>query len=370
MKVSFVGDVMLGRFVREEYEKQPYTLVRSDVYEKVKDSDFVVANLESPLTDEISKNSLAFAGNAQLLDELKWINLFSLSNNHINDFGEKGISDTIASLDSKNILHNGVYLDSYEPFLLERDGCKMAIVTCTDMLNYELGDNCKYNVLRADDIKLNGIINKYSSAGYYVILFAHCGSLFARFPNPQIRNILNSSINAGAKFIVTCHSHCLGGLYTYNNVPVFYSLGDFLMDGCSYRRRKACILTLEFENNQLLNSTVTPVMTNKKLQVILPDNKIQKRILKKFQVVSDKIQNNRKDYAHFYKYQYKKEMIYHSLSTLHFLYDTKGFRGFVRILKRRYREVRRMIHRMIFDRSKMRYDNDAVGTTLKNSDLK
>lgn len=95
MEITFIGDIMLGRFVREKYEEKPYSLVSHDVIEKTEKSDLTIANLESPITNQRSDNSLAFAGDAKLLSELSWINLFSLSNNHINDFGETGILETI-----------------------------------------------------------------------------------------------------------------------------------------------------------------------------------------------------------------------------------------------------------------------------------
>lgn len=211
MKISFIGDIMLGRFVQEKYNSQRYDLVNSDVRSKVLDSDVVIANLESPITDEKSQNSLAFAGDAKLLSELEWINLFSLSNNHINDFGDKGITDSIKKLEDKGFKHNGIYKDSYKPFLIVENGCKIAVVTCTDMLNYEFDAESKYKTLRADSPEVNEIIKRYNSQGYYVILFSHCGSLFSRFANPQVRDLLHSAIDNGAKCVVTCHSHCLGG---------------------------------------------------------------------------------------------------------------------------------------------------------------
>ena len=94
------------------------------------------------------------------------------------------------------------------------------------------------------------------------------------------------------------------------------------------------------------------------------------RIMNGNNKVSKRLRKNRKDYTRFYKYSYKKEMVYHSLSTLHFLYDSKGVYGFVRMLRVRSKEVYRMIHRMIFDRSKIRYDEDGLGTNYKNEDIK
>ena len=273
MILSFIGDIMLGRFVSLRYKNSPYEIISKEVKDIVRESDFVIANLESPITTQESLNSLAFAGEPLLLNEFQWIDLFSLSNNHINDFSEKGIISTINELDKAGISHNGIYEEEYTPFVLKDKGIKVAIVCCTDFLNIELDNTYKYKTLRADSPDVNKIIRKYSENGYFTILFSHCGSLFSRFPHPQMRDILYSAIDAGAKCIVTCHSHCLGGMDVYKGIPIFFSLGDFLMDGSSYRRRRAGILQLEIDNDSIKNWSITPTITNKDLQTVLPVEK-------------------------------------------------------------------------------------------------
>lgn len=360
MRVSFIGDIMLGRFVHEKYQVQKYNLVSEDVLSDIRQSDYVIANLESPITDSESTNSLAFAGSEDMLSQLEWVDCFSLANNHINDFGENGMVDTIANLEKHSIQHNGLFQDHYAPYIVEKDGCKVAVVMCTDMLNYEFDDNCRYKVLRVEAQETNATIRKCVADGYFTILFAHCGSLFSRYPNSQILDLLHAAVDAGAGCVVTAHSHCLGGEFLYNGVPIFWSLGDFLMDGGSYRRRRSCFLTLTIENNRLKCWKITPTITNMELQVAYPSAKEEEKMLKSYKDVTCKMGVQRKNYASFYKTQYKKEMIQHSLSTLHFLYDTKGLLGFMKMLKVRYYAVYRMIHRMIFDRSKSRYDTDGI----------
>lgn len=371
MNLSFVGDIMLGRFVREKRINKEYNLFSDELLSFVKQSDYVIANLESPITDIESTNSLAFAGDARLLKQCSWIDCFSISNNHINDFGEEGITDTIKNLQIMGLLSNGVYssFGEYTPLLIDKCSSKIAVVTCTDMLNYEFKEGCPYQVLRVDSPQLNNIIKKYDSLGFFVIVFAHCGSLFSRFPNPQIREILHSYVDAGAKCVVTSHSHCLGGMYIYNNVPVFYSLGDFLMDGASYRRRRACILTLSINDNELNSWDIKPTITNTDLITEFPSDKKSNKMLKSLAKVSRRMQQA-DNYKTFYNWQYKKEMLYHSLSALHFLYDTKGFKGLMKMLKVRSYDVCTMFSRMIKGRSNMRYDSDAVDTKLTNSDIK
>lgn len=360
MKLSFVGDIMLGRFVSDKWQDKNYEIFSERVIQYINGSDYVVANLESPITEIKPENSLAFAGDKRLLSQCGWVNCFSLSNNHINDFGEKGIEDTIRNLEMNNISSNGIFIGEYKPLIIEKEKSRIAIVTCTDTLNYKFDPKCRFKTLRVDSPEVNRTIKEYKDKGYFVILFAHCGNLFSRFPNPLIRDVLYSAIDSGVGCVVTSHSHCLGGMDSYKGVPIFYSLGDFLMDGGSYRRRRSCILTLVIEDNNLKDWNVVPAITNEALQTIIPDEKAAKKIKHDFDEVSRKMQVERRSYEKFFKYQYKKEMIYHSLSTLHFLYDSKGLSGFYKMMKVRYRAVFRMLHRMIFDRSKERNDGDGI----------
>ena len=368
MKISFIGDIMLGRFVREKYEKKPYDLVDKQVVSLFDSSDYVIANLESPITDEEESDSLKFAGKASLLEQFDWIDFFSLSNNHINDFGEKGMEDTMFYLNEYKIGHNGLYKERYIPITITDGINKVAIITCTDMLNYEFADNYKYKILRVDHTLLKEIITEYKNKNYLVLLFAHVGSLFCRYPNPLIRDILYDLVDCGTDGIITAHSHCLGGVDVYKGVPIFYSLGDFLMDGASFRRRQACVLHLEIMNNKISEWSVFPVNTSLDLQVVLPSIKETNKIRSGFNAVSAKIQKHKGNYIRFFGIQYKKEMLLHSLSTLKFLYKTKGFRGLVRAFSTRFCEIKKMADRTIFGRSKMRYDSDAVSKTILTKD--
>lgn len=370
MNIVFLGDVMLGRFVRERYEKNAYNLVSDSVRSYIENSNYVIANLESPVTNEEESDSLKFAGSEDLLEQFKWVDCFSLSNNHINDFGEKGMRDTIESLNKKEIGYNGLYENVYDPFIIKSDDSQIAIITCTDMLNYEFADNCQYKTIRVDNQQLGLTIEECKKDGFFVIIYAHVGSLFCRYPNPLIREILYGLVEKGADCIVTAHSHCLGGVDRYKDVPIFYSLGDFLMDGSSFRRRQAGVLRLDIEKNVLKNWELQPVVTNNDLSVVFPSEKQKSKILKIFNDVTQRLSKNKDNYQHFYAKQYKKEMFNHSISTLSYIYKTKGLKFFFKTFLVRSKEITKMAHRMVFGRRNMRYDSDAVGNhKLSKKDL-
>ena len=116
IQISFIGDIMLGRFLAEKYTKQRYQLVSDNLLNSVKETDIRIANLESPISSQTTDDSLRFAANADLLEQFKWVDCFSLSNNHINDFGNQGMKETIEALNAKSIGHNGLFTEEYTPF--------------------------------------------------------------------------------------------------------------------------------------------------------------------------------------------------------------------------------------------------------------
>ena len=360
MKIAFVGDIMLGRLISNKFKHHPYNIISTEVENDLRKHDFVVANLESPIihSNIEVKDHMCFSGNPDFLKQFKWVNLFSTANNHINDFGNQGIYETIEEIGKAGIGHNGIYKETYKPFIIEDQ--KIAIITLTDLMNHEIDKNSQYGLLRMDNPEVTKIINDYYADGYFVIVFAHVGMLFTRFPNPITYNFLHQYVDAGAKLIVTSHSHCLGGLEYYKSVPIVHSLGDFLMDGASFRRRRAAYLTVDIEDNGIKNIEVTPVYTTNDLFTDYPDEKTKSKMLKSFYDVGKKIRENNDRYEKFYKRQYNKEIIAHSLSTLHFLYKKEGLMGLIRTVWVRMEDVIRILKWSVTDRSKVQSDTDAL----------
>ena len=358
---------MLGRLVSNKYRNNSYQVVSKEIVNDVQDN-FVVANLESPLVREggVVKDHMCFGGDSDILKQLEWVNLFSTANNHINDFGDDGISNTISELERRGFKHNGIYKGQYIPFLNESE--RIAIITLTDLMNHEIGEESEYKLLRMDSPDVIGCINEYNEKGYFVIVFAHVGMLFTRYPNPITFDYLHRYVDAGAKLIVTAHSHCLGGIEYYKDVPIVHSLGDFLMDGSSFRRRRAAFLTVEIERHQIKGLSLHPVETSLSLSVEYPKEKTRKKMMTSVAYVSRKIENHSNKYPSFYRYQYNKEMIAHSLSTVGFLFKTQGLFGFFKIIYKRIDEVFSMVKWSVTDRSKVQSDIDALKVKNKVSE--
>ena len=366
-KLTFIGDVMLGRMIGSKYTKQPYTVVSEQLSGKAQESDYVIANLESPVVKEAKTEGdhLQFKGNPDVLDTLKWIDAFSISNNHINDCGNLGMDETVSILEGKGFKHNGLFTDDYQPLVIEKGDEKIAIVTITDMMNIPFADDCKWQTLRVGEQRVLDVLNKLHKEGYCVILYAHIGILFSRYPNPVTYEYLHKCVDAGADIVVTAHSHCLGCMEFYKGVPVFHSLGDFVMDGNSFRRRRSGMLRMTIEGKKVTKWEIIPAEINFDYETVEPSEKVSKKMLADFTAVSAKLADHSNNYANFFKWQYKKEMMLHTSSTLSYLMKTRGVGGMFKMVFQRFEEVGRMFKWVAKDRSKDQRDDDAIRADRK-----
>lgn len=367
MKIAFIGDVMLGRMIGSKYHQHPYQIVSDSLSKDARDADFVIANLESPVvkTAKTEGDHLQFAGNPDTLEELKWIDAFSLSNNHINDCDELGMDETVAILDKKGYKHNGLFQDEYQPLLVEKNGEKIAIVTVTDMMNIPFAEGNKWKTLRVGDAKVQNVIKEWHAKGRFVILYAHIGILFSRYPNPVTVDYLHMCIDNGVDAVVTAHSHCLGCMEIYKGVHIFHSLGDFVMDGNSFRRRRSGILKLEIIDGKVKDWKIIPAEINEEYATVNPSERVGKKMLIEFEKCSNKLASKEGRYTQFFKWQYKKEMVQHTSSTLSYLVHTKGVGGMLKMVFMRFEEVGRMFKWVSKDRSKDRRDDDAIKADRK-----
>lgn len=359
MKISFLGDICLARLIQAKYSKKKYQIVSQELIDLLNNSDYVIGNLESPICKYARSDGdhLSFRGAPEMLRPFEFIDYFSLSNNHINDCGTSGMTETMDNLESYNISHNGLYIDEYTPVLLSE---KIAIITCTDMMNISFSKDCSWKILHIDDAYLDEIILEYKRRNYFIILYAHVGMLFSRYVNPPVRKLLHEKIKLGVDIIITVHAHCLGGMECYKGKAIFHSLGDFVMDGASYRRRQAAILNLRIENGTLKSCNVIPTIIDKELRTIPAPTKTKQKMLESWKCVSNNLNRHFDDYTAFFKFQYKRELFQHTFSTLKFIAATKGLSGMFRLIIKRNEEVFRMGKWLTSDRSNDRRDDEAI----------
>lgn len=354
-KLTFLGDICLARSLRDTLD--PGLLVDNDIRDSLEQS-FVIANMESVLRSDNDPDCdhLDFQGDPRLLSGLSCVNLFGLANNHINDFGDLGIDETISVLSDSGFGSCGV---NHYVSTIDLSGWTANVIFAADMMNKQFAPTQNHEVLSLYSKELDEILKSSSSLTETTILYVHTGLLFCAFPSIILRERLHQLVDLGVSAVITAHSHCEGGVeYTKSGAPIFYSLGDTIMDGASMRRRRSQAVTI-FENQTRLDFEVLDLV-------------FEKNVLKEKATLSRQYAYLRRHLFTFimswppwlyrlsFNGLYRLSMLAHVSSTLMFLVRTLGLRGTMsRVLLRR-REALRFFSWVSRDRKQSSTDYDAI----------
>lgn len=142
IRITFVGDVMCKASMFPAYlsktEKYDFTPLFQRVAPYFEASDFVVANLETPISIDnkgLSTEQYSFCSPYEFAEAVRdsGIDLVSTANNHCLDRGVEGISSTIGSLDSVGLIHTGVFSDPEQraPLVVDVEGFRIGFMSYT-----------------------------------------------------------------------------------------------------------------------------------------------------------------------------------------------------------------------------------------------
>lgn len=327
IKIAFTGDIMLARGVDERLTKSPNELLLSDsIRNLLGKCDYVIGNLESPLTSEAErKSNNGFRASPKSLQQVQEFDLFSLANNHVFDCGEEGALHTISHLTSQDKAFCGILENKMSSYSLEKviKNKRFAFLSCAvDYCIKDKQEETYPKVIALEDSLLIEEIKKSSSINDYVIVMVHGGNEMIYYPEPDFRRKCESLIKAGASLVVTHHPHIVGGIDVLDNKYIFYSLGDFIFDGKSYLRRKGLILIFSF-NSDIIEFELLPTQISDSLSVDFAPKNIRDKIFRKIHRISHVLQKDSL-YNKKYRYRYLISLLYFQVDRLCFLFRHEG----------------------------------------------
>lgn len=231
MKINITGDFFIHANINE-----PISLIKN-IIPFFENADFNIVNLESPVTysgfaDRVLKTGPHLNGHPESFNVLKKINAthVTLANNHIMDFGSRGLQDTLLALHNNKIGFVGAgenLKEAEKTITLEKDGLKIAIINLAENEWSSAKDN-KPGANPLDIIRNLQQIKEARGNHDKVIVIIHGGHEYYHLPSPRMVKQYRFFAENGADAIIGHHTHCISGYEIYNNVPIFYSLGNFL----------------------------------------------------------------------------------------------------------------------------------------------
>lgn len=241
--ITITGDVHLGServknlALNGEAEK-----LLGEFFSTIRSSDVSIVNLESPLTGKdkalpkIGPNLKSPTGAVKFLVEAG-VDIVTLANNHIMDYGECGLEETLETCELNGIKSVGAGLsikEAKKTLFLDLKEIKVAVINIAEN---EFGtiQNQQAGTHSLNPVDNYYTINRATAVADCVIIIIHGGHEHYTFPSPRMKETYRFFVDAGADFVVGHHPHCISGYETYNGGRIFYSLGNFLFDKASRR---------------------------------------------------------------------------------------------------------------------------------------
>jgi poly-gamma-glutamate synthesis protein (capsule biosynthesis protein) len=238
--VLFGGDMMFDRHIREAMGLRGNDSVFACMDDVLKEPDVVVANLEGPITENLSMSVTAeflspehftftfSTTTAELLARYN-IRLVNIGNNHSMNFGRSGLMETKQWLDKAGISYFG------DPDLVEEErvervelnGIPFSFVNWSDWTpvgkpsaSNGAGElNPTVAQIRAD-----------AESGRIVVVYTHWGEEYMATSSPRVQQLARSFVDAGAELVIGSHPHVVQEHEVYKGRHIYYSLGNLVFD--------------------------------------------------------------------------------------------------------------------------------------------
>lgn len=203
-------------------------------------ADIISINLEAPITKPgysvLPKVGPAIGQPESVLETLKaWgINLFVLANNHIMDFGSKGLRRTLEVAGEVPVLGAGMnFEEAYRPHYATINETRIAFLAFSEgqfgvLLNNTSSNQAGYTWI--DHPAARASIAEARSLADIVIVQAHAGLEMVNIPLPEWRERYREFIDLGADLVIGHHPHVIQGSESYKGKIIHYSIGNFYMD--------------------------------------------------------------------------------------------------------------------------------------------
>ena len=239
--LSFVGDCTIGQVpfmltdpdsILTYIDTNGYDYPFKKVHHILADDDLTIANFEGVFHETNSgrvKKTYNFRAPSHYVQTLKEgsVEIVSLGNNHIEDFGPKGYNATIKTMDSASISWFVHCNHGNTSYLYEQGDVKIGFLSATLPMVW-----MKKNIIKAD-------IEELRNQGADVVIFCfHGGREYAPRHITNQANHANRLIGYGADILIGTHPHCLQGYEVIDGAPIYYSLGNFVFGGNTKMRTK------------------------------------------------------------------------------------------------------------------------------------
>lgn len=266
VRILFGGDVAFGRRFLDPDESTPRDELPPDdpaaliqvsdpepgtraVVEALRpwfqEADFGVVNFETPVTDNPAtpheEKPFAFFTLPGSVPALKWLGIdyVSLGNNHVYDYLEPGLSETLAHLDAQGLGRSGAGLNSAQAFAGHRTslaGSPYSLLSMTSISGSQYSIDFVASETKGgaadlrSDVDVVTAIRSERDAGYIPIVQYHTGKEYIYEPTDFVLGRMQLAADNGVPLVITHHPHVAQGVGLLDDTIAVLGLGNLAFD--------------------------------------------------------------------------------------------------------------------------------------------
>jgi len=228
----FGGDLMFDRDIRQKMTLYGNDHILGDLRSLFSQYDVVITNLEGPITNNPSRSvgsaigspsNFLFTFDPSVAKTLYDTNmrLVNLGNNHIQNFGVDGVTQTKEYLNSEGVAFfgdTGTETQSKDrTYIMEREGLKIGFVG----YNQFTPEGLDRALLDVQTLRPNVDL---------LVVFPHWGNEYVPKANEVIQSHAHGFIDEGADLVIGSHPHVIQNVEEYKSKRIYYSLGNLVFD--------------------------------------------------------------------------------------------------------------------------------------------
>ena len=275
--LAFTGDICLTEngYVIDHYDDLGGDIrlcLSEEIIDRLNQADISMVNHEYPVSErgtalEGKYYTVRAAPKREIILQQMGIDIVSLANNHIYDFGADAFYDTLNALEHAQIPYVGAGADMEEasrPVYFIVEGIKVGFVSANRSEKYiftpEAGENSPGVVRMYDTAMMNNIIMEAREQCDYLIAYVHWGTEDSKYYEVYQTDIAQEFFDSGADAVIGSHPHVLQGIGYVDGKPVVYSMGDFWFNG---ETKYTTVVSMEVTIDGLMELSVLPCIQEK-----------------------------------------------------------------------------------------------------------
>lgn len=262
-----VGDIMMGASmepaIREHGQDHPFAATGAHI----RRADIAIGNLEAPFGTKGKpfKKRFTFLVPPSCAGALKnaGFDAVAMANNHILDYGDGPLGETMRILDSLGIAHSGAGSDlatARRPAIVERNGLKVAFLSYSKVYPAEFWATAKRaGTAPGQESYVKEDIAAARKQADLVVTSFHWGAELMDSPKQYQRDLAHLCIDSGADLVLGHHPHILQGLEVYKGKLIAYSLGNFAFGSRSRKCTESIMLEVRLSRSGPGEARAVPV---------------------------------------------------------------------------------------------------------------